>query len=235
MKKIAIIIFLLLLLVLGINYSFSIKEVEKEYVISEVNSIDDIHNREINVIYPDFTIVPNGRFHKHNTSVRTRPINYIVIHYTGEENDAAYFVNKFNESDSRSASADFFVGFNGDIYQYNMMINSRYSWAVGGKRNEKTMGGSLYGNASNENSVSIEMSVYSGGAVYANESGWYLTDETIDSTIKLTKYLMKKYNVPVNNVIRHYDVTGKLCPGIIGWNLDSGSEEKWEEFKTRLE
>ena len=29
---------------------------------------------------------------------------------------------------------------------------------------------------------------------------------------------MKKYGVPKSNVIRHYDVSGKLCPGVVGWN-----------------
>ena len=34
----------------------------------------------------------------------------------------------------------------------------------------------------------------------------------------LVRYLMKKYGIPKTNVVRHYDVTGKLCPGIYGWN-----------------
>jgi N-acetylmuramoyl-L-alanine amidase CwlA len=45
---------------------------------------------------------------------------------------------------------------------------------------------------------------------------------------------MAQYNIDINHVVRHYDVTGKLCPGIIGWNLDSGSEKEWTSFKNRL-
>ena len=40
---------------------------------------------------------------------------------------------------------------------------------------------------------------------------------------------MKKYNVPVERVIRHYDVTGKVCPKPF---VDD--EKAWKEFKERL-
>ena len=30
--------------------------------------------------------------------------------------------------------------------------------------------------------------------------------------------LMRKYGIPKERVVRHYDITGKLCPGIVGWN-----------------
>ncbi|MGN1415255.1 MAG: SPOR domain-containing protein, partial [Oscillospiraceae bacterium] len=39
---------------------------------------------------------------------------------------------------------------------------------------------------------------------------------------------------PADHVIRHYDVTGKLCPGMIGWNADSGSEAEWEDFRKAI-
>jgi N-acetylmuramoyl-L-alanine amidase CwlA len=57
---------------------------------------------------------------------------------------------------------------------------------------------------------------------------------------------MKKYNVPKDRVIRHYDVTGKMCPGIIGWTdgityTTSGTQTskrsnstEWEKFKAKI-
>ena len=45
---------------------------------------------------------------------------------------------------------------------------------------------------------------------------------------------MKEYNIDVNHVIRHYDVNGKPCLGVIGWNADSGDESKWKEFKAKI-
>ena len=40
--------------------------------------------------------------------------------------------------------------------------------------------------------------------------------------------LMEKYNIPLENVYRHFDVTGKLCPRYM---VDT---VKWAEFKSRL-
>jgi N-acetylmuramoyl-L-alanine amidase CwlA len=57
---------------------------------------------------------------------------------------------------------------------------------------------------------------------------------------------MKKYNIPASNVIRHYDVSGKICPGVLGWNNaqvknPDGSKTNmqnnsnaWKQFKSSL-
>lgn len=203
------------------------KENTIEEILPTINSVKE-------VIKPDFPIIGNMNFNYHNSSVRNLPIEYIVIHYTGEEKDAKDYIELFNKPESTHGSADYFVGFNGDIYQYNMKIDTRFSWAVGEKKRDNSLGGTLYGIAKNENSISIEMSVYDGGSISANESGWYYSEETIQATIKLVKFLMKKYNIPLDNVIRHYDVSGKFCPGIVGWNENSGSIDKWLEFKNNL-
>lgn len=58
---------------------------------------------------------------------------------------------------------------------------------------------------------------------------WYFEEETIKSTIELTKELMKKYDIPASNVIRHYDVTGKTCPE--PYVRDTAA---WNTFKANL-
>lgn len=45
---------------------------------------------------------------------------------------------------------------------------------------------------------------------------------------------MQKYNIDANHVIRHYDVNGKPCPGIYGWNAETGNESKWQNFLSRI-
>ena len=175
----------------------------------------------------------NTNFKTHNTSKRTGAIKYIVIHYVGATGDAKNNVDYYNNPSTTGASADFFVGHNGDVWQYNPDIKARYSWAVGGKK-QSSYGGSLYGIAKNNNSVSIEMCVKTKGGKAANSPDWYFTEETINSTIELVKYLMSELNISADNVIRHYDVTGKYCPGVVGWNAPSGSESAWENFKAKL-
>lgn len=181
----------------------------------------------------DYTLIKNKNFSYHNTSERNKKIEYIVIHYTGEELSAPIYIELFNDSNTTHASADYFVDFNGDIYQYNLEIDGRYTWAVGGE-NENSLGGSLYNIVNNENSISIELCVRRNGAIGANMEGWNFNFSTLDATVELVRYLMEKYGISIDNVIRHYDVNGKLCPGIIGWNKDSGSEEAWLNLKKKI-
>ena len=169
----------------------------------------------------------------HNTSARKDDIKYICIHDVAATGDAKSNVDYYSQPTVTNASADFFVGHNGDIWQYNPDPAKRYCWAVGGGR-KSSYGGSFYGNAKNSNSVSIEMCVKTLGGKAANSPDWYFTDKTLDSAVELTRYLMGLYNVPAERVIRHFDVTGKLCPGVVGWNSPSGDESAWERFKKRI-
>ncbi len=68
----------------------------------------------------------------------------------------------------------------------------------------------------------------------ANDISYSFTAAAVANAAALVKKLMAEYNIPADRVIRHYDVTGKLCPGIIGWNKDSGSESAWDEFKKTI-
>lgn len=60
-------------------------------------------------------------------------------------------------------------------------------------------------------------------------TNWYFEQATVDSTVQLVKELMAKYNIPVENVIRHYDVSGKHCPE--PYVRDTAA---WKAFKDKL-
>lgn len=174
----------------------------------------------------------------HNTTAAAgRAIRYIIIHYTAgvtsakgtAADTAAYFAGTTNQT-----SADFIVD-DETIVQYNPDLENRYCWHSGG-RNVSTKGGSLHGVAKNANSIAIEVcSTNSTGKVLpANDKTWSFTDAVVAKAAELARYLMEKYSIDVDHVIRHYDVTGKLCPGIIGWNADSGDESKWKAFQAAI-
>jgi N-acetylmuramoyl-L-alanine amidase CwlA len=84
----------------------------------------------------------------------------------------------------------------------------------------------MHGVVTNYNSIGIEIcsTNKTGKITYANDTNFYFTEATLNLAVEFTKYLMSKYSIDVNHIVRHYDVTGKLCPGIVGWNLDSGDE-----------
>ena len=120
---------------------------------------------------------------------------------------------------------------------------------MGDKKNPYSGGGQLYGKATNRNTISIEVcSTLKKGTSGSkpNHTGWSFTPAVLDNAVKLTKILMKKYNIPIERVVRHYCISGKVCPGVPGWNdahlySESGDSlktysdsSKWEEFKKRL-
>lgn len=177
-----------------------------------------------------FKIYVNDSFSDYNTSEREDEIEYIVIHYTGTISDAKTIIKSYNDLRSKNASADFFVSHDGEIYQYNPNIDKRYSWAVGGDKKANN-GGKFYKKVNNENSVSIEMCVKNNKGNTEYNDGWYFTDETLSATVTLVKYLKQKYNIDSSHIVRHYDVTGKECPGVNGWNDEGVSDsKKWSEF-----
>ena len=49
--------------------------------------------------------------------------------------------------------------------------------------------------------------------------------QTYQSLVHLVAWLMGRYDIPVENVIRHYDVSGKSCPK---YYVDHPDE--WERF-----
>ena len=173
----------------------------------------------------------------HTTAKAARAIEYIVIHYTaGVTSKAGSAVNTadFFRTTSTQVSADFTVD-DTAVVQYNPDIRNRYTWHCGGNK-YATKGGSLYGVCKNSNSIGIEICCENstGKMQDANDKSYSFSDAAIANAEWLVKKLMAEYNIPADHVVRHYDVTGKLCPGIVGWNLDSGSEAKWQAFKQAI-
>jgi len=172
------------------------------------------------------------------TYLANRPHQFLAIHYVASVkstkgsalNVAAWFANPQN----RNGSADWIVD-DEMIVCYNDDPN-RYCWAVGDDSRRNSKGGRLYGLARNKNTVSIEIcnGSRSGKVGQANNPDLYFTDAAVQNALELAAYLMKKYNIPIENVVRHYDISGKFCPGVIGWNTNSGSDAEWQKFKERL-
>ena len=150
-------------------------------------------------------------------------IKYIAIHYVGAlggaEQNCNYYAGAY-----RAASAHYFVGFNGEIWQ--CVEDKNIAWHVGSSN------GYVHPYCRNSNALGIEMCVRnSSGNLSAYSKDWYFEDATVEATIQLTKELMAKYNVPIENVIRHYDVTGKICPNPYVYN---NTKHTWDAFKKAL-
>lgn len=146
-------------------------------------------------------------------------IRAIVFHYTANTGSSAsalgnarYFANG---SEGRAASAHYCVDEKNIVYECVPL--DTVAWSVGDGRSGK------YGNlVNNYNSVSIEM------VSHTDASGaYYIPKATQENAARLYQMLLKK--LPgVQYAVRHYDVSGKLCP------LPMIAENKWKEFQKLL-
>lgn len=133
-------------------------------------------------------------------------IKYIVIHYTSNDGDTDENNGKYFKNNIVKSSAHYFV----DSDSITQSVPDDYvAWSVGGSKYadcSKTGGGKYHGKCTNSNSISIELcDDVKNGVVYPST-------KTIQNALELTEHLMKLYNIPKENVIRHFDVTGKYCP-----------------------
>ena len=147
-------------------------------------------------------------------------IKYIVIHYTANDGDSDEGNSNYFANNKVYASAHYFV--DGD--SVTQSVPDEYvAYSVGDKKYSncnKTGGGKFYGQCTNANSISIEL------CDEVRNGKYDFTKATIENAIELTKSRMKKYNVDINRVIRHFDVTGKNCPAPFVDNA------LWSEFKS---
>lgn len=146
------------------------------------------------------------------TPMSNKENKYIVIHYVGSVSSAKANADYFH-SVNRQASAHYFVDDN-DIYR--IVKESDSAWHCGTK-------GKYYNDCRNSNSIGIEMCCFN------NNGTLDISEKTIANTIELTKEIMSKYNIPVENVVRHYDVTHKCCPAPFVNNPN-----RWDNFKAKL-
>lgn len=149
-------------------------------------------------------------------------IKYLVYHYTGNDGDTDQANAEYYRTTVVKASAHYFV----DDDTITCSVDPlNVAWAVGGSKWSdcaKTGGGTLYGVVTNANSISIEMcDTVKDGKLMA-------TEETLKRAAELGRALMKKYNIPIDHVVRHFDVTGKHCPAYFMDNAE------WAKFKERL-
>ncbi len=136
-------------------------------------------------------------------------VNGIVVHYTGNpgttaQQNRSYFEG-LAETEETKASSHFIVGLSGEIIMCVPLEEIAYA-----------------SNERNIDTISIECCI-------DNEAGKF-NEKTYDSLVKLTAWLIGKYDLHADDVIRHYDVTGKSCPKYFVEH-----ESAWEDFKIDVE
>ncbi len=134
-------------------------------------------------------------------------IKGVVIHYVGNPGTTAeanrdYFQSLSSGKDKTYASSHFIVGLEGEVVQCVPLTEIAYA-----------------SNARNEDTVSVEV-------CHPDETGAF-SPATYDRVVDLTAWLCEAFDLdPEKDVIRHYDVSGKLCPL---YYVDH--EDAWDAFR----
>ena len=122
-----------------------------------------------------------------------KKINGVVIHYVGNPGTSAeanrnYFESLSGGEQATYASSHFIIGLEGEVVQCVPLTEIAYA-----------------SNSRNDDTVSIEV-------CHPDETGAF-SRPAYDRCVELTAWLCRVFRLrPGEDVIRHYDVTGKLCP-----------------------
>lgn len=147
-------------------------------------------------------------------SRRPSDICYLVIHFTANDGDSAKNNADYFAREAPGASAHFFVD-EREIWQ--SVKEKDIAWHCG------TRGMYFHPYCRNANSLGVELCSRKRGEKY------YFTPETVKNAQQFVRSLMKRYSIPMENVVRHYDVTHKNCPA--PFVEDAGA---WQKFKAGL-
>jgi len=137
--------------------------------------------------------------------LETDTIQGVVIHYTANPGSTAQdnrnYFESLKDTGNNKVSSNFIIGLEGEIIQ--CIPTSEIAYASNDRNND---------------TVSIE-------CCHPDETGEF-TEATYGSLVELTAFLCGKFNLSTDEIIRHYDVTGKECPRYFVDN-----EDKWQTFK----
>ena len=137
---------------------------------------------------------------------------YITIHNTANTKAtataASHAVYMQGAGSGKEVSYHYVVD---DREVYQLLPDNEVAWHAGdGSRG-----------TGNRQSIAIEICENEGGSLLA----------ATDLAVKLTKYLMEKYSIPLSNVVQHNYWSGKNCPN----RIRKGEPYNWYEFLERVE
>ena len=154
---------------------------------------------------PDW--VDKQLIHKHTTArtgIKLNDIKNVVVHYVGNPGTTAQNNRDYFDKSDTTVSSHFVVGLDGEIIQCLPLYER-----------------SAASNNRNKDTISIEV-------CHPDDSGRF-NEETYNSLVKLTSFLLSKFSLDETEILRHYDITGKNCPKYFVDN-----EDEWIKFKEEV-
>lgn len=161
------------------------KSGKSRFVFEDAPIVKNEENKP--VIQEDFLTI--SEYNRPGTKLAT--VRNIFVHYTANRKTSAaqnrsYFEN-LGTTHERAASAHFIIGYEGEVIQCIPLDEEAYAVKY-----------------RNKDSISIE-------CCFINEDGSF-TQETYDTLVEMLVWLTDKYDLEPQDILRHYDCGGKLCP-----------------------
>lgn len=140
---------------------------------------------------------------------------YLAIHYLGVngENPDLY---------GGGYGGHFYVSKDGTCYQAAKVTDKL--WHVGASSGFRY----IHPHARNSNTIGIECATYSIG------DRWFFTQATQEACARLAAWIMQEYDIPMENLLRHGDITTKHCPSPYIDNPGDGPNWTWEQFREKV-
>lgn len=195
-----ILAFLLLIMIFGSIFLW------KKFHGKEFSAFGKEHTKNVEVPEIEEALLTPNKYSR--PQLPLKEVKGIVIHYTANPKSDAmdnrnYFEN-LKDTHTTSVSSHFIIGLDGTIVQCIPLDEIAYA-----------------SNDRNTDTISIE-------CCHEKKNGAF-TNETYQSLIKLTAWLCGEYDLGKEDIIRHYDVTGKNCP-----RYYVEHEDLWEELKQEV-
>lgn len=164
---------------------------------------------------------------------RREPIAWIVVHYTGTAASGIANARALERPLKSPRSTHYFI--DGNMVYHCVDERTRAAWHVGGVSQEKRI--PVY----NQNSIGVDLCERKQDLItrLAVDKDWFFTEETEQTAAEIIAILCLRYGIDLDHVVRHYDVTRKLCPRpFVGTDKNSvygeSGDLRWEKFKKRI-
>lgn len=196
-------ILILYVLIRGVIAIFNDEPVTKSQKTVKVELQGSIEDMQVEQPELNVQLLTPNKYSRPQTALKN--VNGIVIHYVANPGTTAqqnrnYFEN-LKDTHETKASSHFVIGTDGEIVQ--CIPTSEISYCS---------------NERNDDTIAIE-------CCHLSKDGRF-TKETYESLVELTAFLCCKFDLEMDDIIRHYDITGKMCPKYYVTH-----EDKWTQFK----
>ena len=146
---------------------------------------------------------------------------YFAVHYLGVNGENPYLYGG-------GYGGTFYVSKSGEVYQAAKVTDKL--WHVGASSGFSY----IHPDARNNNTIGVECATYTASGRNDDDETWYFTEATQVAAAKLAACVAMEYNIPLDHILRHGDITTKNCPSPLKRDAGKGTNWTWEKFKSEV-